>query len=119
MFRHSDGRNCIEGSVAHVAKILQSEFDQVAYALTLSVVDGVAALLFGQRDADDRRTVLARRVYRHGPHPQPTSRSRAPGASSSFRATRSTLRRCASSSVSSGERNTAHEYVIEGPSTIS
>src|SRR5665213_61334 len=65
VFRHADGTNCVEGAVAHVAKILKPELDQVAYAFALGPFDCVAALLFGQCYADHRCAVLARRVNRH------------------------------------------------------
>ena len=41
-----------------------------------------------------------------------------PGRNPSFRHTRSYFSACAASSVASAVLHTAHEYVIEGPSTI-
>ena len=52
------------------------------------------------------------------PQPQPMSSSRIPGSRPSFVQTSSYLFACAASSLDVASVHTAHEYVIDGPSTM-
>ena len=118
VLEHADRADRVVGPVVDVAVVLVPDLDLVGQPGLGDPLLGQLGLALRERDADRfahrgaRRRAAACRPSRSRCRAG-ACRARAP----SLRQISSCLFACASSSVCDGSVHTAHEYVIEGPST--